>query len=491
MKDFSVDPIHILPVHTIRPVSIGTRFCAWLTGSSLDELGTAPDAERRTVGLAGLVLILIFAACALSWWVALGIARGTYSLQHLPFVALAGLLVGVIDRAMLRQHWVRHGRRGAGQRGFDLPDARGGGVALVIHWLLRLTVSVVLGLTTAGFLELELFGQDITAHLADETQIANSAIYQEAAERHDAAATQVQAELEGLDRQARLLLEQEAVAFTAAQEAAGRQITALSDERKGLQVRVIQLTEAIDCTTTNRIAEQTGTQRCDGSIATAGNGDRWTAADQLAQNQGQERARAEARIGQIDAALAELGRAAPAVSPEVQAALSRLATLRSAAAERLAELAAARDSSILATVQADPRYVVKPDGLIVRGEALERLAESSPWLATRIWLVFGALVIIDLAAVIVIALQPPPLALVISETLASEVAAQEAIARATVATVRARLSALRPREALAAAEAATDEEIAKHDATQTIRRQMKGRLDENLRRAIFETSPAF
>ena len=101
MKDFPEENTNMMRVKS-QKLSFSIRVAAWLTGSSIDELAHAPDAERRAVRLAGLSMILICLASVLGWWVALGIARAEYTIWNLPYALLSGVLVYTVDRAMLR-----------------------------------------------------------------------------------------------------------------------------------------------------------------------------------------------------------------------------------------------------------------------------------------------------------------------------------------------------------------------------------------------------
>ena len=101
------------PPHGQRKLSVGTRIAARLTGTSLDELTRAPDDEHKAVRLGGLTLVLISVLATLGWFVALGIARGRYAPENLPFALLAGVIIFAIDRAILRRLWAHAGRRAA------------------------------------------------------------------------------------------------------------------------------------------------------------------------------------------------------------------------------------------------------------------------------------------------------------------------------------------------------------------------------------------
>jgi hypothetical protein len=117
-----------------------------------------------------------------------------------------------------------------------------------------------------------------------------------------------------------------------------------------------------------------------------------------------------------------------------------------------------------------------PEGLIVQGEALEEMISVSPWLATRVWLVLASLAILDLAAVIVIALQPVPLTQVVGEVLETETTTQAAIAQATAAVASAQAEALRARERQAAAEAEAEARLDAHTTRTATRRHLRAHL---------------
>ncbi|MCB1329089.1 MAG: DUF4407 domain-containing protein, partial [Maritimibacter sp.] len=345
-----------------------------VTGTSREQLGFVPDAEHRTVGLVGLTLLLVLAASAAGWWIALAIARGQAPLRHLPVVLLVGGLVYVVDRAMVRQHWVRYGRIQASVRGFYVPNPHGKWLALVIHWLLRVSVSLVLSLTTAGFVELALFETDIAAYRDGEARAANKPIY-DAVQRDVAETTAaMRSDIDRLDAQIDALTRGSAGVVSAAQAAARQQIADLAAERTEQRTRIATLGQQIDCITRDRIAEKHGGVRCDNSLAVAGEGQRWEmAGEQLDYLRG-ERDRAEARIGEIDGDLARLQAQTDPVAAADQARLAELTDRRSQAQRVLSAFIAARGATVRDRVTADARFVPVLDGLVLRGEALDALA---------------------------------------------------------------------------------------------------------------------
>ena len=97
--------------------------------------------------------------------------------------------------------------------------------------------------------------------------------------------------------------------------------------------------------------------------------------------------------------------------------------------------------------------------------------------------------ILDLAAVIVIALQPAPLSLAVAEVLASETAAHDAIALAELAVGQAKASALKSREALAVEEAARSEHISSLRAELATRRHSDAHFETTLKRVFSNPDP--
>ena len=316
MKDFPENDSSYTPCKSAN-LSLPTSFAAWLTGSSVDELAFAPDAERRAVRLAGLSLTLISLASMLGWWVAMGIARAEYTPWNLPYAVLSGVLVYTVDRAMLRAHWHRAGLRAAKARNFLLPEHSGWSAPLM-HGLLRIVVSVIVSLTTASFIELEIFRHDTDAYLASQNREQNQPVFQAAAGRVDAEIEMKMKEIAGFDDQAKAIIDESIKAQTAAQAAAEAQVQALKSERTALQDRTVTLSKEVDCQTSNGAAEETGGVRCDGTEATAGTGRRYRVAGELADYARAERASAVARVQAIDADLIRLQTpvAGPAIAPE-------------------------------------------------------------------------------------------------------------------------------------------------------------------------------
>lgn len=484
MKDLYNDFIPTRPEPKAVQLGFLARFFTMITGSSLDELGFVPDGERRAVGLGGFAILLVFLASAIAWWVALGFARGEYALEHLPFVLLAGCLVAVIDRAMLRHTWQRAGMKAVQARNFEIPEGHGGITALVIHWLMRVAVSLILGLTTAGFLELALFENDVNVHLSDGNRSANAAVFKDAAERVDTAISRVEEEITQIDAQVTTLLADGAEQQAAARDAAVVQIHALDEERAVLTSRITQLTMQIDCMTLTRVAEAAGGLRCDGTEALPGEGPRFEAANELLDHNREERARAEGRLATIDADMLRLQQPVRAGAAAIDEGLARLASRRAALADDLARQLSDRDRAVSAIGEADERFVQMPEGLIIRGEALEEMADSSTWLETRIWLIFLAIAVLDFAAVLVIALQPAPLALVVSEIIASEVAAYRAIARGQQNVGVERLTALRAVEEVRVETARISKVLSELATAEAVRQHFDGKLAKDLEMAF-------
>lgn len=469
------------PVWHDRVMSRGSLVAAWLTGASVDELARAPDDEHKAVRLAGLTLLLISALAALGWWVALGIARGGFSLENAPFAFLAGLIIFVIDRAMLRRLWAHAGRRAAAHRGFR---TEGGDAWMVwlMHLGLRVTVSLVVSLTTASFIELEIFKQDTQAFIAEANRAQNRPIFDAAVARVDAAIEEKRAEIARLDAQAATVLSDAQQIDNVAQAAAAAQVEALVAERSGLMQRVAELTQDLACQTQNLVAEDTGQVRCDGVEARAGMGDRYDFAVDMADFARAERAATEVRIRQIDADLARLQqhRDQSGISTQARDVLNRIAAQRAQAMEEITALRSDRDTAIRASVEQDAGYVPLPDGLIVRGEALQALAGRSTWLRTRILLVFLTLLVLDLGAILVMSVMPAPRVVVCGEVLTAEVAIQQALAEAEQAVCRSQEVILSAREKTAMAEDETDQRMTSHRRAMKTRKMVSERIDDDL-----------
>jgi len=480
MKDISEFELN-QPNATRRKLSLGSRVGAWLTGASVDELAHAPDDELKTVRLAGLTLVLISGLAMLGWWLALGIARGAYALENLPIAFLAGVIIFVIDRAMLRRLWAHAGRRAAEQRGFRT-EAGEDWSARLVHLGLRLAVSLVVSLTTASFIELEIFKQDTLTYIAAENRAQNQPLLEATVARIDAGIAERRAEITRLDDEAEAIIAELRRIDAVAEGAAVAQVEALIAERASLQQRVMELTRDLACQTQNQVAEDTGQIRCDGVEAVAGTGDRYDFAVEMAEFARAERTAAEARLGQIDAALARLqDRAAPTgIPPEAREILNQIAAQRAQAMAALDRLLDDRDGTVRDSVEQDFGFVPMPDGLIVRGEAMEALASASPWLQTRIMLVFLTLLVLDLGAILVMTVMPAPRMVVLGEILTAEVAMQRALAEAEQAICQSNQTILEAREMKTKTEDEVDQRITSHRRAMKTRKMVSDRIDDDL-----------
>lgn len=472
-----------------HPLSILTRFAASLTGTSVNALAGASDDEHKTVRHGGLTLLIISALATLGWFIALGIARGEMSLSNLPPAALAGVIIFAIDRAMLRRLWARAGHKSAERRGFPT-DAPESWLGWASHFLLRVVVSLVLSLTTASFIELEVFRTDIEVQIATDNRTQNEPIRQAIAERADANISAKRAEIERLDAQAAKVIEDASRIDEAGRSARIAQLTALTAERDQLQQRIGEFTSQLACETRNRAAEETGQVRCDGVSAVAGTGDKFDFADEMAEFARQERDAATTRIQQIDAALERLqSREEPSgISAEARDVLNQLAVRRAQVMSDLDRLLADRDDNILSDTLVHPDYVPLPDGLIIRGEALGRLADTSPWLQTRVLLVFLTLLVLDMGAILVMSIMPAPKSVVFNEVLSAEVAMRQAQANAEKAIAEASKTIFEAREQTARTEEEADERITRLHTARKTRQAVNARVDEGLYARFREAS---
>lgn len=469
----------------MSPVS---QIFAILTGSSSDAMADATSDERRTIALAGVALLLIGGVTVLGWFIALVIARGVGSLENLPFALLAGLIVYAIDRAMLRRIWSRVGHQLAANRGFrtDPPERK---FSSIKHFLIRIVVSVVLSFTTANFLELEIFRQDIQSQIESENRAHNQPLFQEATRNVDTQIDAKREEISRLDAQAASLLNQASKTATVSQSARFAQIEALTVERSELLLQMSKLTKQLACETQNRVAEKTGQVRCDGISATPGTGDRFDFAEEMSAFARKERDAASERIQEIDASLERLqGREGPdRVSSETRDLLNNLSGRRAEATSNLDHLLSDREAIIHARMLENPNYVRSPDGLIVRGEALDMLSKTSAWLRTRIALVFLALLVLDMCAVLVMSIMPAPKSVVFREVLESEVAMARAVAGAESSIAGSTKTIYAAREETARAEEQADEHItelhSRRKTRQTATAIHDAKLEEQLREA--------
>lgn len=472
-----------------HPPSIMTRFAARLTGTSVDALAEASDDEHKTVRHGGLTLLIISALATLGWFIALGIARGEMSLDNLPPAALAGVIIFAIDRAMLRRLWSRAGHKSAERRGFPT-DAPEGWFGWASHFLLRVAVSLVLSLTTASFIELEVFRTDTEVQIASDNRAQNDPISQAMAERADANILAKRDEIERLDAQAARVLDDASRIDEAGRSARIAQLTALTTERDQLQQQIRELTSQLACETQNRAAEENGQVRCDGLSAVAGTGDRFDFAEEMADFARQERDAATTRVQQIDAALERLQSSEEpgGISTDARDLLNQIAVRRAQVMSDLERLTADREENILAGTLAHPDYVPLPDGLIVRGEALGKLAETSPWLQTRILLVFLTLLVLDMGAILVMSIMPAPKSVVFNEVLSAEVVMREAQAKAEKAIAEASKTIFEAREQTARTEEEADERITRLHTARKTRQAVNARVDEGLDERFREAS---
>lgn len=464
-----------------RKLSFGSRVAARLTGTSLHELAAAPEDEDKTVRLAGLSLTLISLLSMLGWWVGLGIARGSFTAVHLPWAVLAGMIIFTIDRAMLRWLWAHSGRKLATERGFAA-DGGESWLARAMHLLLRVAVTLIVSLTLASFLDVELFRNDTSRHLEDQTRALNTPLAEAAAERVGAMIAAKREEITRLDNEAAAILSDARHATVVAQTATAARLEALATEREALQTRLDEVNRALACYVQNAAAERHGQTRCDGVATVRGEGDAFNFANEMATLQRGERETIQARVAEIDAALARLGQgdAAADLSAGVQAVLNQIAVERARSAGDLAALVEDRDRAIRESLTTDPAYVPLPEGLIAHGEALDELAAQSPWLAMRIRLVFLCMVILDLGAVLVMSMMPSPRTVALGEFLTAEVRMHQKMALSEQAIAEAMEKTLEARARIAAAEHATDERVTRLRTDTRMRRAANEHVDAKL-----------
>ncbi len=139
-----------------------------------------------------------------------------------------------------------------------------------------------------------------------------------------------------------------------------------------------------------------------------------------------------------------------------------------------------RDGAVRDSVEQDVDFVPLPDGLIVRGEAIEAMANASPWLLTRIMLVFLTLLVLDLGAILVMTVMPAPRTVVLGEILTAEVAIRQAMAEAEQEIFRSNQSILKAREMMTKSEDEVDQRITSHRREMKARQIISDRIDDDL-----------
>jgi hypothetical protein len=462
-------------------LSIGIRIAARLTGTSLDELAVAPDDERKAVCVASLSLVLTSVMSILGWWAGLSIARASFTVAHLPWAVLAGLIVFTIDHAMLRRLWSNAGRNLAKDRGFPVKGRRELRFQF-LHLLLRLCVTLIISLTLAGFLDIELFRQDTDRHLDNRVRELNRPQAEAAAKRIDAVIAERRADIARLDGRAAAILGSASQSGLVAQAATASQIEALTSERAAAQRRLSQVEREIDCFAQDVAAEEHGRTRCDGAKAEKGIGDAYKYAANMAETKRKERAALGARIAEIDAALPGLRSdvLGSGVSQEAKVQLNQIAAERVRTKVDLDGLVERRDEAIRDSLRADSDFVPQSEGLIAHGEALEELAAASSWLWRQIYLVLLCIVILDLGTVLVMTTMQVPQTVALGEFMTAEVRMYKTLARGegAIAEVMEALTEARVRRT--SAENMADEKIARLRSDMTMRRAANEHIDAHL-----------
>ena len=472
-------PLAALPQSEPVPLGILMRLAVWLVGADRDHIALSPHAERSVVVWSALSLLAAFSFCAASWYVALTIARGADHLEHYAIAALFGFIILCLDRAMIRSHWLDYGAQMARQRrfsGFDGATSRhlGGGQ---IRWGFRLVVTLALTFSSAAFLELELFRNDTDAALLADNARQNQPVFAAAQKRAVTEADHLISEIQLLDQRAADLIATANKADTAKQAAALTQVSLLQTEREDLLRRTTEIAKAIACAQQDQIAEKYAVSRCDGQEAKIGKeGPKYKAAsDQLAFLVA-EQAAVVARNTEIDARLAAYQTQVSTALENVRPELADLATKRASLDTSLSKLMANRDTQVQALAFADPAYVPLPKGLIVRGDALDKMAAGSPWLAVRIWSVWVAFMVLDLSAMLVTVMVTPPLVYCVRQAAGAEVTVRRIIASSEADLANAMIAASQSRQLRLAAE----EDDARHDHLRRTRALYQDRIDHHL-----------
>lgn len=463
------------PKHLGLPI----RLAAFAVGADRAHLARSPDAERGVVVWSSLSLLAAFTFSAASWLVALGIARGNDHPEHYAIAALFGFIIACIDRAMIRTHWLGYGERMGRLRRLSAFQGRRHLRILpaALRWGFRLVITVTLTFSSAAFLELELFRNDADAAMLAANAMSNKPVYEMARKTADLEESRIASDIQRLDQQAAALIASATQSDAGAQAARAAQVATLQAERETLLQRDSDLARAIYCAKQDQIAERYAVMRCDGQkAAVAKEGAKFKAASEQLDFLLAEQSQVKARSKEVEAGLANLGQSSQTPLSGVRDQLDRLATERGQLSASLSRLQAQRDSRVSQIAIADPDYVPLTDGLILRGGTLDTLAASSPWLATRIWSVWLALMVLDLSAMLATLMVTPPRVYCLREAAALETEAQWIIADCETALAEATIAAAKARQTRHAAE---DEEARKAQMRHT-RDLYLGRINRGL-----------
>jgi len=411
--------------------SMWERFITFMTGTSANAFARAPSGERKKVYIASLPLVLVSCLVTYGVGVALDITRGGFAPIHLPACLLAGGLVFALDQSFLRNHWERAGRFALLRRGYQT-EAGSGLWLLSLHIAARIGVSLVVGFAVAGFQNLAIFEQDTNAYIAEQNREHNRPLYEAAAKRVDGVIAEKRAEIARLGGLADAIVNDTRNTHIANQAVATQQIQALNKERAELQQHVNGLKKERDRQVHNMSAEETGQARHDGSQTIPGRGRRYAHAANMVNHLNAQISSAETRIGQIDAGLARIpqGGAPTHLPAQAQNRLNEINTQRTNVMSELDKLLAERDAAVRDSVGNDKDFVPLPEGLIVRGKAIDALASTSPWMQARITSIIAFLLVLDLSALITIAMLPVPMSIAIGEVMETDVVIQQTIAQA-------------------------------------------------------------
>lgn len=442
---------------TVIPQNLGLpiRLAAFAVGVDRKHLARCPDAERGVVVWSSLSLLAAFTFSAASWFVALGIARGEGHPEHYAIAALFGFIIACIDRAMIRTHWLNYGARMGRQRGLSAFQARQRTrfVPAVLRWGFRFCVTLTLTFSSAAFLELELFRKDTDAAMLVDNALANKPVYAMARKTADLEESRISGDIRRLDQQAADLIASATQADAAALAANSARVSMLQAERESLLKQSADLGRAIACAKQDQIAERYAVVRCDGQKASvAKEGAKFKAASEQLDFLTTQLAQVTARRGEVEAGLLKLDQSSQTPLAALRGHLNNLATERERLTASLSSLQAQREGRINQLAKADPDYVPLADGLILRGGTLDTMAASSSWLATRIWSVWLALMVLDLSAMLATLMVTPPLVYCLREAAALETEAQRIIAASETALTEASVAAAKARHTRLAAE---------------------------------------
>ncbi|MFZ5834776.1 MAG: DUF4407 domain-containing protein [Pseudomonadota bacterium] len=360
------------------------RFFAALAGVNAERLALCPIDDRHAVMRTGIAMLCSFAFSVIVLTGALSVAFGGYALPLALIAALMAGMIILIDHAIIQSHWFQSGLEDARVRGFDAGAPPPGRSQMLWMNGLRITLSLIVAFTMAGFVDLLIYNSDIQRQIAADHQAQNASVIARARAAADGEIAQAESELARLDG---LLRDVRAQAI-AADELANAGLSAkrrhTATRLEALQAELPDLESAARAARLDVIAEENGIRDSANHSGIAGRGTRYRAAEARA-------LLAERRLGEIKREIAGLVEAARSGEPVASGALAAakpeldaMAGERAAMLARRDSLRGGYDSRVATAIKADPDFVPIDDGLVRRLEAMLTLMEQ-PAVWIKVW----------------------------------------------------------------------------------------------------------